>query len=279
MSKLERLQKIIAGAGIAARRKAEAMILEGRVSVNGQVVTERGTKADPERDSIRVDGKLIRQPPSRLYILLNKPRRVICTVSDPQGRTKVTDLVRVRGRVYPVGRLDYDTEGLILLTNDGAFARIIGGAGERFPKVYDVKVKPVPSEGALERLRAGIRLSDGLRLARCRIRRRREVNSAWLEVTLTEGRNRQIRQMFSEIGCRVSKLRRRRIGFLSDGNLPTGSYRMLTSEEVAMVYRLGSHTPRQRRAKGRHERTKEGRRRNEAQFLRRPASASARTDG
>ncbi len=251
MDRLERLQKIIAGAGIAARRKAEAMILAGRVSVNGQVITELGTRADPERDSIKVDGRLIRQPRSRLYILLNKPRGVICTLSDPQGRTKVTDLVRVRGRVYPVGRLDYDTEGLILLTNDGAFARIVGSAGDLFPKVYDVKVRPVPPEEALDRLRSGLRLRNGVRLARCRISRLREGNSAWLEVTLTEGRNRQIRQMFGAIGCRVSKLRRRRIGFLADGDLPTGSYRMLTPAEVTKVYRLGSRTSHPSRVKRR----------------------------
>ena len=243
MVKPERLQKIISAAGLAARRKAEDLILEGRVTVNGEVVTRLGTKADPERDSIKVDGKPVRQPRSRLYVLLNKPRHVICTLSDPQGRTRVTDLVKVRGRVYPVGRLDYDSEGLILLTNDGAFARMVGSAGNRFPKVYQVKVKPNPAEDALDRLRAGIRLKDGTRLARCRIRRQREGASTWLEVTLTQGKNRQVRQMFESVGCRVCKLRRTRLGFLTDTDLPTGSYRMLTAEEVAKAYRLGGAVP------------------------------------
>jgi len=232
MAKEERLQKLIAAAGFSSRRGAEVLIAEGRVSVNGRVVTQLGTKADPEQDSIKVDGRPVRQPKSRLYVLLNKPRGVICTLSDPQGRTRVTDLVKVRGKVYPVGRLDYNTEGLILLTNDGSFARKVSSAGEHVPKLYQVKVKSIPVEDDLERLRQGLRLRDGTRYGACRITRLREGNNTWLEVTLTQGRNLQIRKMFEAIGCPVLKLRRRRIGFLTDEGLPVGRYRILSSEEV-----------------------------------------------
>jgi 23S rRNA pseudouridine2605 synthase len=232
MAKEERLQKLIAAAGFSSRRGAEVLIAQGRVSVNGRVVTELGTKADPEHDSIKVDGRPVRRPQSSLYILLNKPRGVICTLSDPQGRTRVTDLVKVRGRVYPVGRLDYNTEGLILLTNDGSFARTVSSAGEHVPKVYEVKVKSTPAEDDLERLRQGVRLRDGTRYGACRITRLREGNHTWLEVTLTQGKNLQIRKMFESIGCPVLKLRRRRIGFLTDEGLPVGRYRILSSAEV-----------------------------------------------
>jgi len=237
MAKEERLQKLIAAAGISSRRGAEALITQGRVSVNGRVVTQLGTRADPEHDSIKVDGRPVRQPHSKLYILLNKPRGVICTLSDPQGRTRVTDLVKVRGKVYPVGRLDYNTEGLILLTNDGSFARTVGSAGELVPKMYEVKVKSSPAEDDLERLRQGIRLRDGTRYAACRITRLREGNNAWLEVTLTQGKNLQIRRMFEAIGCPVLKLRRRRIGFLTDEGLPVGRYRILSGAEVEKLLR------------------------------------------
>jgi 23S rRNA pseudouridine2605 synthase len=232
MENAERLQKIISAAGIASRRKAELLIEQGRVTVNGSIVTTLGTKADPQSDYIKVDGKLIRGAPRKVYVLLNKPRQVISSVSDPQGRTSVTDLVDVKGKLYPVGRLDYDTEGLILLTNDGEFARVVGSAGEFFPKVYHVKIQAVPDEIALDRLRAGIRLKDGTRLSRCKIVSLRTGNNPWFEVTLTQGKNRQIRQMFEAIGHRVQKLRRTRIGFISDKGLPPGGYRHLTEREI-----------------------------------------------
>ncbi len=247
MPKEERLQKLIAAAGISSRRGAETLITQGRVSVNGRVVTQLGTKANPERDSIKVDGRPVRQPRSKLYVLLNKPRGVICTLSDPQGRTRVTDLVKVRGKVYPVGRLDYNTEGLILLTNDGAFARTVSSAGEHVTKVYEVKVKSSPSEDDLERLRQGIRLRDGTRYGACRISRFREGNNAWLEVTLTQGKNLQIRRMFEAIGYPVLKLRRRRIGCLTDEGLPVGRYRILSGEEVEKL--LDSDRPARERVR------------------------------
>jgi len=233
MESRERLQKILSAAGIASRRKAEVLITEGRVTVNGQIVKELGTKADPLGDHIKVDGKLIKRFPEKVYVLLNKPQQVISSMSDPQGRSKVTELVRVGARVYPVGRLDYRSEGLLLLTNDGEFARIVSSAGEHIPKVYHVKVRSTPDHNTLTRLRAGIRLKDGTELARTRIRLLKEGNNSWYEVTLTQGRNQQIRKMFEAVGHPVMKLRRVAIGFLTDERLKVGQYRMLTEREVA----------------------------------------------
>lgn len=236
MEQEERLQKIIASAGLASRRKAEVLIQEGRVSVNGQIVTQLGAKADPSRDYIKVDGKLLREAPTKkIYYLLNKPRQVISSVSDPEGRTKVTDLVPAARRIFPVGRLDYNTEGLILLTNDGEFSRIVSSAGKRFPKVYHAKVKATPDTHVLGRLRDGIRLGSGVQLAACKIEPLKEGANSWYEVTLTQGKNRQIRDMFEAVGHPVLKLRRVRIGFLTDKGLAVGHYRRLTAAEVARV--------------------------------------------
>jgi 23S rRNA pseudouridine2605 synthase len=239
METQERLQKIIAAAGIASRRKAELLIQEGRVSVNGRVITTLGTKADASRDHIKVDGKRIRPPARKVYVLLNKPKGVICTRADPQGRTKVTDLVKVKERLYPVGRLDYNTEGLILLTNDGEFAKIVASAGEAFAKVYHVKVRGIPDESVLSRLRTGYRLPDGTQLAPSGIRVLGGARHAWLEVTLTQGKNQQIRRMFEAEDHLVIKLRRTRIGFLTDEGLPVGYSRFLTPREVSRALHLG----------------------------------------
>jgi 23S rRNA pseudouridine2605 synthase len=240
MPSTERLQKIISAAGIASRRKAELLILQGRVTVNGQVTTVLGTKADPRGDHIKVDGKLIRHMPRKVYVLLNKPKKVLSTVSDPHGRTKVTDLIDTRENLYPVGRLDYETEGLILLTNDGEFARILAGAGDRFPKIYQVKVHGMPEDAVLERLRAGMRLKDGTRLSRCKIVLIKPGRNPWFEVTLTQGRNRQIREMFESQGHPVQKLRRTHIGFIAGKGLPIGGYRFLSEEEIRRVFTLGA---------------------------------------
>lgn len=238
MKSEERLQKIIAAAGIASRRKAELLIREGRVTVNGQVVTQLGAKADPNRDYVKVDGKLIREASQKIYILLNKPREVISSVADPQGRTKVTDLVNVRTKIFPVGRLDYNSEGLILLTNDGGFSRIVTAAGKHMPKVYKVKVRSTPEVSQLERLREGMRLKAGIKLAPCKIVPLKESTNSWYEVTLVQGKNRQIREMFEEIGHPVVKLRRVRIGFLTDHGLEAGQYRHLTRGEIERILRL-----------------------------------------
>jgi 23S rRNA pseudouridine2605 synthase len=238
MGNAERLQKIISAAGIASRRKAEQLICEGRVTLNGSVVRELGTKADPAKDHIKVDGKPIRRFPEKVYILLNKPRQVISTVSDPEGRVKVTDLIHLKARLYPVGRLDYNSEGLILLTNDGEFSRIVTRAGVHMPKLYQVKVRSTPDEATLNHLRGGLRLKSGVTLEKCRIVPVRAGNNSWFEVTLMQGRNRQIRDMFEEAGFPVLKLRRTRIGFLTDDGLPLGRYRHLTAEEVRRILRI-----------------------------------------
>ena len=228
-----RLQKLIAGTGLSSRRKAETMIAAGRVTVNGKVVTELGTKADAAKDHIKVDGRLInpKQPPT--YIMLNKPAGFVTTMSDPEGRPTVHDLLRgVKVRVYPVGRLDYNTEGLLLLTNDGDFAHLVTHPKHEFPKTYLAKVKGVVDDSAIAELEGGIYLDDG-KTAPARIKKvRKEEANSWLEITIHEGRKRQVRRMFDRIGHSVIKLKRIRTGNLSLGDLPEGSWRHLSADEV-----------------------------------------------
>jgi 23S rRNA pseudouridine2605 synthase len=227
----ERLQKILAHAGIASRRKAEEIIEEGRVTVNGKVVTELGTRADPESDAIRVNGKRIHVSTRHVYVLLNKPKNVMSTSTDPQDRPTVMEYVdKVKERIYPVGRLDFASEGLIILTNDGDFTKWMTKAGV-VPKVYHVKVAGKPDEPLLAKLRRGMYL-DGERLAPCEITALNEGNNPWFEVTLHQGRNQQIRKMFGVSGHPVEKLRRVRIGFLEDRKLKTGTWRYLNEKEV-----------------------------------------------
>lgn len=227
----ERLQKILAHAGVASRRKSEEMISEGRVSVNGKVVTELGTRADSSSDVIRVDGKRIRLPSRFVYVLLNKPRNVMSTTTDPQDRPTVMEYVStVKERIYPVGRLDFASEGLLLLTNDGEFTKGMTKAGI-IPKVYHVKVAGKPGEPLLAKLRRGMFL-DGERLAPCEIASLSEGDNPWFEVTLHQGRNQQIRKMFGVSGHPVEKLRRVRIGFLEDSKLKSGMWRYLNEREV-----------------------------------------------
>jgi 23S rRNA pseudouridine2605 synthase len=233
-----RLQKIISQAGVASRRKAEQLILEGRVTVNGQVVTELGSKADLARDHIKVDGKLLRAPRELVYLMLHKPKGSVTTISDPEGRPTVMQLLRgVKQRVYPVGRLDYASEGLLLFTNDGEFANAILTGGQRVPKTYWVKINGNPDEKALHKLREGIVL-DGRRTAPARIRPVRPGANPWFEVTLVEGRQNQIRRMFRQVGFLVEKLTRVRIGSLDLGELRPGQFRPLTEREVAHFRRL-----------------------------------------
>lgn len=235
----ERLQKIIAAAGIASRRKAEELISSGRVAVNGQTVTELGTKADPERDHIRVDGKLLHGPQKHVHILLNKPKGYVTTVSDPEGRPTVMNLLTgLKARVYPVGRLDYASEGLLLLTNDGDLAARLMKAASHVPKTYLVKVSGQPDETAISRLRAGVSIptEKGRRVktAPAKIRVIREAANPWYEITLMEGRNRQIRRMFEQVGHHVEKIKRVRYGPL-ELDVHPGEYRLLTPQEVARL--------------------------------------------
>ena len=236
----QRLQKLIATAGIASRRHAEELIVAGRVTVNGEIIKELGTKADPERDHIKVNGKLINPrlaAHDKLYVLLNKPRGYLSSVSDPEGRPLVTELLPPSlGRIHPVGRLDFNTEGLLLLTNDGDFTNYVTAARNRVEKVYEVKVKGVPPDGAINRLRKGIVLEDGTRTASSQIKKTGETQTnAWYEVRLHQGRNQQVRRMFELIGHSVLKLRRVRIGFLTDENLKPGHWRFLSAAEAARL--------------------------------------------
>lgn len=233
----ERLQKILARAGIASRRKAEELILEGRVSVNGDTVTELGTKADPDKDQIRVDGALLRPPRRLIYIAMNKPREVVTTLSDPQGRTTVKHLLKgLRERVFPVGRLDYHSEGLLLLTNDGELANRILSPSGHVEKVYHVKVNGPLMQEQIDQFRSGISL-HGRRTAPASIRLLKKAVNPWYEVRLTEGRQQQIRLMFKNLGRLVEKLRRVQIGPLSLGSLPPGAWRLLDEDEIRRLRR------------------------------------------
>jgi pseudouridine synthase len=214
------------------------MIAAGEVTLNGQVVTELGTKADPARDHIKVRGRLINpllEAREKVYVLLYKPRGYLSSAADPEGRPLVTELVAsTLGRLHPVGRLDFNTEGLIILTNDGELTNFITSARNRVAKVYEVKVKGVPPDNSIERLRRGITLDDGVRTARAEIKKVDESDTnSWFEVVLHEGRNQQIRRMFDAIGHSVLKLRRVSIGHLRDERLKTGQYRLLSPQEVA----------------------------------------------
>lgn len=239
---LERLQKIMAAAGIASRRKAEEMIQQGLVSVNGQIVTQLGTKADPETDSIRVNEKLLKGAERHEYVVLNKPRGYVTTVSDPEGRPTVMELVHSRARLYPVGRLDFNSEGLLLLTNDGDLAHKLMKAASHIPKTYLVKVAGQPAEEGLRRLRTGVSIAEErhpghrVKTAPAQIRVIKEAENPWLEVTLHEGRNRQIRKMFEEIGHHVEKIRRVRYGPL-ELDLEPGESRSLNAKEMAQLQR------------------------------------------
>jgi pseudouridine synthase len=227
-----RLQKIIADAGVTSRRKAEGLILQGRVSVNAEVVTQLGSKADVGRDHIRVDGRLIQLPARHICLLLNKPAGYVSTVSDPQRRPTVISLLRgLKARVYPVGRLDFHSSGLILLTNDGELANFLMSRAAAIPRTYHVKLEGRPDPADLARLEQGIVL-DGRRTAPARIRLLAERAKPWYEITLIEGRYHQVRRMFERIGRAVIKLKRVRIAFLTDEGLAPGRFRCLTPAEV-----------------------------------------------
>jgi pseudouridine synthase len=234
-----RLQKILSHAGIASRRVAEQLIAQGRVDVNGQTVTELGTKADPEYDQIRVDGRRLKAAPERRYLLMYKPRGVVSTRADPQQRPTVIDLLSkagIKGYFYPVGRLDYDSEGLIILTNDGAFAERVSHPRYELERTYEARVLGVPDAHDLERLSRGI-VIDGRRTGPAKVRVRGAVPHAKkpqtvLEFVLREGRNRQVRNMCDAIGHPVEHLRRTRIGSITDKGMKMGQIRDLTDAEI-----------------------------------------------
>ncbi|MFC5699844.1 pseudouridine synthase [Cohnella faecalis] len=231
---MERLQKILANAGVASRRKCEELIAAGKVTVNDKVVSELGAKADPASDVIAVNGKPIKQE-KKLYILFNKPKGVITSATDPKGRTVVTDFMReVKERVYPVGRLDYDTEGLLLLTNDGDLAHILTHPKHHVPKTYLATVERVPHGSKLEKLQKGVKLDDGM-TAPAEAEYHDidpEGKYATISITIREGRNRQVRRMFEAIGHPVTRLKRVSFGGIALGSLQRGKHRSLTAEEI-----------------------------------------------
>ncbi|MDP1990304.1 MAG: pseudouridine synthase [Syntrophales bacterium] len=235
----ERLQKILSRAGVSSRRAAEKMIAEGRISVNRTVVVEPGTKADSGKDEIRLDGRLISLETERIYLMLHKPKGYVTTLSDPQGRPIVTDLLNgVAARVYPVGRLDYDSEGLLILSNDGEFAQRLQHPRYGIPKTYRVKVEGHLLKGELKALENGIDLPDG-RFAPAEVQlEKTNPRSTWLTLTLTDGRNRVIRRAFDSLGHPVARLVRVAVADITLASLPEGAWRLLTSREVERLLLL-----------------------------------------
>lgn len=235
----QRLQKILSEVGVASRRKAEELILEGRVIVNGRIATI-GEKADPARDYIKVDGKVVAGPAQKsarkAYLMLNKPRGVMTTLSDPENRPTVKDLLRgVKYNLFPVGRLDYDSEGLLLMTNDGAFANAILHPSREISKTYLAKVKGIMEEDKLEKLRRGVMLEDGLTLPAKVKKVRAAENNSWIEMTIYEGRTRQVRRMLEKVGHPVLRLKRISINGLKLRDLKPGEARYLTPEELKII--------------------------------------------
>jgi pseudouridine synthase len=246
----QRLQKILSHAGVASRRAAERLIAEGRVAVNGTTVRDMGVKADPRVDDIRVDGRRIGQPERPRYILLYKPTGVVTTRADPQQRTTVVDLLRgVREYVYPIGRLDYDSEGLLLLTNDGELAARLIHPRHGIERTYEARVAGIPDERALERLRKGVPL-DGRRTSPAEVvivaRAARHRIDTLLRLTIREGRNRQVRRMCEAVGHPVRALKRVRIGPITDSTLKPGRWRDLTEREIQALIASESQRPARR---------------------------------
>jgi pseudouridine synthase len=239
---MERIQKILARAGVASRREAERMMLEGRVLVNGKVVNQLGFKADPQKDHIKVDGKRLFRPEPKITLLLNKPKGYLSTVKDPAGRPTVMDLLKgVKWRVYPLGRLDFDAEGLLLLTNDGDLAYQLSHPKFSIPRTYWAKVEGVPEKKVLMRLKKGVMLEDGeARVVSTHILRQMEKRS-WVEAVVAEGRNHLVKRIFSAIGHPVLKLKRVGYGPIRLGDLPVGQVRSLTDEEMEGLKKLIAH--------------------------------------
>jgi 23S rRNA pseudouridine2605 synthase len=243
-----RVSKVLAQAGVCSRRGAEEYIREGRVTVNGQVVKESAVLVDPANDHIKVDGRRLRPVPPSVYILLNKPKGVVTSLEDPQGRPTVADVLRgVKARVFPVGRLDYDTEGLLLLTNDGELANRLLHPRYGLERVYLAKVKGIPSREILERFRRGIPMEAGSRgQGDARLHRSLKAN-AWIEVVVREGKHHEVRRMCESVGHPVIALRRIGFGPLTLEGVPLGRYRHLTPTEVQALQRWAKSASEQKR--------------------------------
>ncbi|HET9318050.1 MAG TPA: pseudouridine synthase [Vicinamibacteria bacterium] len=267
----ERLQKILSRAGIASRRAAERVLAEGRITVNGETVTEVGTKADLERDDVRVDGVRVRPAQAPVYLVLNKPKGVVTTRRDPEGRPTVMELVPTVAGLFPVGRLDVGTEGVLILTNDGAFAERVSHPRYEVPRVYLAKVRSVPEPETIERLRRGVTV-DGERLAADRVRLVESDRNAWVEVTLHEGKNHEVRRLLEAVGHPVSKLRRVSIGPVTVRGLEPGEFRALTPQEVHALLKPGARGHERPRGVARPRRPSNARRSRQAA----PHAGSAR---
>lgn len=234
---MERLQKVIANLGYCSRRKAEELISNGKVSVNGTIVTELGTKVK-KGDTILVEGNILDNNKNYEYYILNKPRGVVTTTNDEHGRKTVTDLIETSARIYPVGRLDYDTTGAILLTNDGEFANILMHPSNKIDKVYLAKLEGIIKGEQINALKNGVMLDDVLvKASRVKLKKVNQENStSMVEITIHEGKNHQVKRMFESVGFHVEKLTRERIGIFDINNLKSGQYRKLTPKEVQIVY-------------------------------------------
>jgi pseudouridine synthase len=251
---MERLQKVMARAGVASRRKSEELILQGRVTVNGQVVTKLGTKVDPARDEIRVDGQYIEGTASHTYIMVNKPRGILSTMEDPRGRKGLEDVVEVPARVYPVGRLDATSEGLILLTDDGELANLLTHPRYKHDKEYHVLVNGRPSDKTLDAWRRGVLLDDKTTAPAQVDILRADKNDTLLHIVMHEGRKRQIRRVASLLGHPVRELKRVRLGPLQLGTLGGGQWRYLTPREIQQLEALKRQQGRGRKRASRRKR-------------------------
>lgn len=235
---MERLQKVIAASGVTSRRKAEELITAGKVRVNGEIVTELGTKVS-DKDRIEVNGEILEKEVKEYY-LLNKPRGVVTTTSDDKGRKTVVDLIPTNARIYPVGRLDYDTTGVLLLTNDGDFANILMHPSSGVEKVYVAKLNGIIKGEQINKLKDGVMLDDELvKASRVKLKKvDPKSNSSMVQITINEGKNHQVKRMFEAVGFLVDKLKREKEGFFDLKDLQSGEFRKLTPKEVAKVYGL-----------------------------------------
>ena len=233
---MERLQKVIANSGFCSRRKAEELILAGKVVVNGKVVNELGIKVD-SKDEIIVAGNVLEKE-EKVYFLLNKPRGVVSTTSDDRGRKTVVDLIQTNARIYPIGRLDYDTTGVLLLTNDGEFANLLMHPKSEIDKVYLAKVEGIATSKEVKLLESGV-VIDGVKVSSSRVKIKkinREKEESFIEITIHEGKNHQVKKMLEQVGLNVIKLNRERFSFLTVENLKSGEYRKLNNKEVHQLY-------------------------------------------